>query len=75
VDQDVDQFNIKFASLKEQSLIYGDTPDDDPIDYHDEEVGQGSPAKLAAAIKGLMTIAEKTVMSRDGVQRLRHLVT
>jgi hypothetical protein len=33
-------YSIKFASLKIQSLFYGDIPDDDPIDSHDEEVGQ-----------------------------------
>jgi hypothetical protein len=30
-DQDVVQPSIKFASLKEQSLFYGDIPDNDPI--------------------------------------------
>jgi hypothetical protein len=29
-DHDMLQFNVKFASLKEQSLFYGDIPDDDP---------------------------------------------
>jgi hypothetical protein len=37
------QSNVKFASLKEQALFYGDIPDDDPIDYHDVDVGQGIP--------------------------------
>jgi hypothetical protein len=32
------QPNVKFANLKEQSLFYGDIPDDDPIDYYDVEV-------------------------------------
>jgi hypothetical protein len=41
-DHDVLQSNVKFASLKEQALFY-DIPDDDPIDYHDVDVGQGSP--------------------------------
>jgi hypothetical protein len=27
-------------------------PDDDPIDYHDVDVGQGSPEELADAIEG-----------------------
>jgi hypothetical protein len=31
-DHDVLQSNVKFASLKEQALYYGDIPDDDPID-------------------------------------------
>jgi hypothetical protein len=35
------QSNVKFASLKEQALFYGDIPDDDPIDYQDVE--QRSP--------------------------------
>jgi hypothetical protein len=35
--------NVKFASLKEQALFYGDIPDDDPIDYHDVDVEQGIP--------------------------------
>jgi hypothetical protein len=35
--------NVKFASFKEQAPSYGDIPDDYPIDYHDVEVGQGSP--------------------------------
>jgi hypothetical protein len=32
-DNIVLQHNVKFASLKEQALFYGDIPDDDPIDY------------------------------------------
>jgi hypothetical protein len=38
-DHDVSQPNVKFASLKAQALFYGDIPDDDPIDYHDLDVG------------------------------------
>jgi hypothetical protein len=34
-DHDVLQSNVKFASLRDQALFYGDIPDDDPIDYHD----------------------------------------
>jgi hypothetical protein len=45
-DHDVLQSNVKFASLKEQALLYGDIPDDDPIDYHDVDVGQGNPEEL-----------------------------
>jgi hypothetical protein len=30
-DHDVLQSNVKFASLREQALFYGDIPDDDPI--------------------------------------------
>jgi hypothetical protein len=67
--------NGKFASLKEKALFYGDTPDDDPIDYHDVDVGQGSPEELADAIEGLITSAEQAGMSLDGVQSLRQLVT
>jgi hypothetical protein len=67
-DHDVLQSNIKLASLKEQALFYGDIPDDDPIDYHDVDVGQGSPKELADAIDGLMTSAEQAGMSTDGVQ-------
>jgi hypothetical protein len=67
--------NVNFASLKEQDLFYGDIPDDDPIDYHDVDVGQGSPEELADAIEGLISSAEQTGMSRDGVQSLRHFVT
>jgi hypothetical protein len=74
-DHDVLQSNVKFASLKEQALFYGDIPDDDPIDYHDVDVGQGSPEELADAIEGLITSAEQAGMSRDGVQSLRQLVT
>jgi hypothetical protein len=69
------QPNVKFASLKEQALFYGDIPDDDPIDYHDVGVEQGSPEELADAIEGLITSAEKAGMSRDGIQSLRQLVT
>jgi hypothetical protein len=72
---DVLQSNVKFASLKEQALFCGDIPDDDPIDYHDVDVGQGSPEELADAIEGLITSAEQAGMSRDGVQSLRQLVT
>jgi hypothetical protein len=73
-DHDVLQSNVKFASLNEQALFDGDIPDDDPIDYHDVDVGQGSPEELADAIEGLITSAEKSGMSRDGVQSLRQLV-
>jgi hypothetical protein len=38
-DHDVLQSNLKFASLKEQAVFYRDIPDDDPIDYHDVDVG------------------------------------
>jgi hypothetical protein len=51
-DHDVLQSNVKFASLREQALFYGDIPDDDAIDYHDIDVGQGSPEELADAIEG-----------------------
>jgi hypothetical protein len=40
--QDVVQSNIKFVSLKEQSLFYCDILDDDSIHYYDVEVRQGS---------------------------------
>jgi hypothetical protein len=69
------QPNVKFASLKEQALFYGDIPDDDPIDYHEVDVGQGSRKELADAVEGLLTSAEKAGMSRYGAQSLRHLVT
>jgi hypothetical protein len=42
-DYDVLQPNVKFASLREQALFYGDIPDDDRIDYHDVDIGQGRP--------------------------------
>jgi hypothetical protein len=74
-DHDVLQPNVKLASLKEQALFYSDIPDDDPIDYHDVDVGQGSPEELADAIEGLVTRAEQAGMSRGGVQSLRQLVT
>jgi hypothetical protein len=74
-DHDMLQPNVKFASLKEQSHFYGDIPDDDPIDYHDVEVGQGIPEELADAIEGFITSSEQAGMSRDGVQSLRQLVT
>jgi hypothetical protein len=66
-DHDVLQSNVKFASLREQALFYGDIPDDDPIDYHDVDVGKGSPEELADAIEGLLTSTEQAGMSRDGV--------
>jgi hypothetical protein len=69
------QPNVKFASRKEQGLFYCDIPDDDPIDYHDVDVGKGSPEELADAIEGFITSAEQAGMSRDGVQSLRQLVT
>jgi hypothetical protein len=74
-DHDVLQLMVKFASLKEQALFDGDIPDDDPIFYHDVDVGQGIPEELADAIEGLITSAEKAGMSRDGAQSLRQLVT
>jgi hypothetical protein len=74
-DHVVLQPDIKFASLKEQSLFYGESHDDDPIDYHDVEGGKGSPEELTAAFEGLVTSAEKADMSRDGEQSLRQLVT
>jgi hypothetical protein len=42
-NHDLLQSNVKFASLKEQALFYGDIPDDNPIDYHNVDVRQGSP--------------------------------
>jgi hypothetical protein len=51
MDYDVLKTNIKFANLKEQSLFYGDVPDDNPIDSRDVEVGHGSPEELADAIE------------------------
>jgi hypothetical protein len=74
-DHDVLEPNVKFASLKEKAPFYGDIPDDDPIDYHDVDVGQGSPEELAEAIEGFITSVEQAGMSRDGVQSLRQLVT
>jgi hypothetical protein len=62
-------------SLKERSLFYGNIPDDNPIDYHDVEVGKRSPEELADAIECTITSAEKRGMSRDGAQSLRQLVT
>jgi hypothetical protein len=73
-DHEVLQSNVKFASLKEHALFYGDIPDDDPIDYHDVDVGKGSPEELADAIEGLIMSAEQAGVSRDGVQSLRQLV-
>jgi hypothetical protein len=67
------QPNVKFAS--QQALFYGDIHDDDPIDYHDVDVGQGSPEELADDIEGLITSAEQGGMSWDGVNYLRQLVT
>jgi hypothetical protein len=69
------QSNVKFASLREQVFFYGDIPDDEPIDYHDVDVGQGSPEELADAIDGFLTSAEQADMSGDDVQSLRQLVT
>jgi hypothetical protein len=67
--------NVKFASLKKPAIFYGDIPDDDPIDYHDVDVGQGSPEELADAIKGFITSTEQAGMAWDGVQSLRQLIT
>jgi hypothetical protein len=55
--------------------FYGDIPDDDPIDYHDVDVGQGSPEELADAIEGFITSSEQAGMYQDGEQSLRQLVT
>jgi hypothetical protein len=74
-DHDVLQSNVKFASLTEQALFYGDIPDDDPIDYHDVDVGQWSPEELADAIERFITSSEQAGMSRDGVQSSWQLVT
>jgi hypothetical protein len=74
-DHDVLQSIANFASLREQALFYGDTPDDDPIDYHDADVGQRSPEELADAIEGLTTSAYQAGLYRDGVQSLRQLMT
>jgi hypothetical protein len=74
-DHDVLQPNVNIASLNEQALFYGNIPDDNPILYHDVDVGQGSPEELEDDIEGLLTSAEKAGMSTDGVQSLRQLVT
>jgi hypothetical protein len=58
-DHDLSQPNVKFSSLREQALFYGDIHDDkSKIDHHDVDVGQGSPEELADAIEGLLTSAE-----------------
>jgi hypothetical protein len=69
------QSNVKFANLKEQALFYGDILDDDSVDRHDVDVGQGIPEDLADAIEGVLTSAEQAGMSLDGVQILRQLMT
>jgi hypothetical protein len=69
------QTNVKFASLKEQALLYGDIPDDDTIDYHDVDVREGSPEELANAIEVFIKSPEQAGIPRDGVQSLRQLVT
>jgi hypothetical protein len=69
-DHDALQSNVKFASLKEQALVYGDIPDNDPTDYHDVDVGQGIPEELADAIEGLLTSAEQAGMYLDSGQSL-----
>jgi hypothetical protein len=69
------QPNVKFASLKEKALFYGDNDDDDPIDYHDVDVDQGSPEVLADAIEDLITSAKQAGMYMDGYHCLRQLVT
>jgi hypothetical protein len=43
-------------------LFYGDIIDDDPLDYHDVEVGERIPEELAAAIEGLITSAEQVCL-------------
>jgi hypothetical protein len=70
-DHDVLQPNVEIVSLKELALFYGDDSDDDPIDYHDAEVRQGSQEDLADAIEDLITSAEQAGMSWDVVQSLR----
>jgi hypothetical protein len=69
------QPNVKFASLEEQALFYGDIPDDDPKDYHAVDVVQGSAEELAEDIEGFITSAEQAGMYRDGARSLRQLVT
>jgi hypothetical protein len=51
-DHELLQSNVKFASLKEQALFSGDISDDDPIDYHDVDVGQGSPEVSVRRYRG-----------------------
>jgi hypothetical protein len=63
-NHDVLHPNLKFASLRELAIFYGDIPDDDPIDYHDVDVGQVNLEVLADASKGLVTSAGKSSMSR-----------
>jgi hypothetical protein len=70
-EHDVIQPNVKFASVRDQALVYGEIPDDDPIDYHDVDVWQGSPEELADAIEGFITSAEKAGMYRDDVLSFR----
>jgi hypothetical protein len=73
-DHDVLQPIFKFASLKEQTLFYGDNSDDEPIDYPDVDVWQGSPEKLTVAIEGFIKSTEQAGMSQDGEQSLRQFV-
>jgi hypothetical protein len=75
---DEDQCEVQRSEIDDGDhdvLLYGDIPDDDPIDYHEVDIGQGSPEDLADAIESFITSAEQAGMSRDGVQSLRQLVT
>jgi hypothetical protein len=74
VGQGVLQPNIKFASLKGQSLFYGNISDDNPIDNHDVKVSLGTPEELEAAKEGLFTSVNQAGVSRDGAHSLRKLV-
>jgi hypothetical protein len=58
-DHDVLQLNVKFASLKEQSLFYGYIPDDDSIDYLVVEVEKESPKEMADVIEGFLRALSK----------------
>jgi hypothetical protein len=69
-----DEVKFERQQREEQSLFYGEIPDD-AIDYDDVEVGRRSSEELTAAMEGLATSAEQAGMPRNGVQSLRKLVT
>jgi hypothetical protein len=54
-NHNVVQPNIKFASLKEQSFVYGSIPDDESINYHDGEVGKCSTDRTNVVVVVMST--------------------
>ena len=78
VENDRFSFNLAAfnAEKKQEYLVYGDIPNDDPlIDYHHVEVGKDEPEILRQAVDDMVSNAMNSgILSEAGNANLKQLV-